>query len=175
MTTGAAIVIALRILVPLLIFRKNLTGGFLAMLLDGFDVILIDLMKLGGFSGHYHQIDKVLDTYYLGIEAVVAFGWTNQYERLPALVLFAFRLIGVGLFELTQERIVLFLFPNMFENWWLYVVAVRRWRPQWTPNSWRGVAIPMFIMLVPKMAQEYLLHFAEAQPWNWFKENFWDP
>lgn len=175
MTTGAAIVIALRLIVPLLIFKKNLTGGILAMLLDGFDVILIDVMKLGGFSGHYHQIDKLLDTYYLGIEAFVAWGWTNQYERLPALILFALRIVGVGLFELTQERIVLFLFPNMFENWWLYVVAVRRWVPKWTPNSWRGVAIPMGIMLVPKMAQEYLLHFAEAQPWNWFKENFWDP
>jgi hypothetical protein len=174
-TTGAAIVIALRIIVPLLIFRKNLTGGVLAMLLDGFDVILIDFMKLGGFSGHYHEIDKVLDTYYLGIEAIVAWGWTNQFERLPSLFLFGLRVIGVVLFEITDERIVLFLFPNMFENWWLYVVAVRRWKPAWTPRSWRAVAIPMAILFVPKMAQEYLLHFAEAQPWNWFKENFWDP
>ncbi len=57
----------------------------------------------------------------------------------------------------------------------IYVVAVRRWRPSWTPQSWLGVAIPMGILLVPKMAQEYLLHFTEAQPWNWFKENFYDP
>jgi len=174
-STGALIVIALRLIVPLLIFRKNLTGGILAMLLDGFDVIIIDVLKMGGFSEHYHQIDKVLDTYYLGIEAVVAWGWTNQYERLPALVLFGFRIIGVVLFELTDRRIVLFLFPNMFENWWLYVVAIRRVRPAWSPQSWRGVAIPMGILFVPKMAQEYLLHFAEAQPWNWFKKNIYDP
>ncbi len=175
MTTGAAIVIALRILVPLLIFRKNLTGGIIAMLLDGCDVILIDLLKLGGFGGHYHQIDKVLDTYYLGIEAVVAYGWSNQYERLPALALFAFRIVGVVLFELTERRIVLFLFPNMFENWWLYVVAVRRLKPAWTPTSWLGVAVPMAVLFVPKMGQEYLLHFTEAKPWNWFKQHFWDP
>ncbi len=175
MTTGAAIVIALRLLVPLLIFKKNLTGGIAAMVLDGFDVILIDVLKMGGFSGHYHQIDKVLDTYYLGIEAFVAYGWTNQYARLPALFLFGLRIIGVILFELTERRIVLFLFPNMFENWWLYIVAVRRWKPSWTPGSIRGIAIPMGIMLVPKMAQEYLLHFAEAQPWDWFKRNVFDP
>jgi len=174
-TTGAAIVIALRLIVPLLIFKRNLTGGVIAILLDGFDVILIDVMKLGGFSGHYHQLDKVLDTYYLGIEALVAWSWTNQFERLPSLALFGLRIVGVVLFELTEERIVLFLFPNMFENWWLYVVAVRRWKPAWRPVSWRGVAVPMGVLLVPKMAQEYLLHFAEAQPWNWFKENFWDP
>lgn len=175
MSTGALIVIALRLIVPLLIFRRNLTGGVLAMLLDGFDVIIIDVIKLGGFSGHYHQIDKVLDTYYLGIEAWVAFGWQNQFERLPSLFLFGFRIIGVVLFELTGQRIVLFLFPNMFENWWLFVVAVRRFKPAWTPQSWRGVAIPMAILLVPKMAQEYLLHFAEAQPWNWFKKTVYDP
>lgn len=175
MTAGAAIVIALRLIVPLLILRKNLTGGIAAMLLDGFDVILIDVLKMGGFGGHYHQLDKVLDTYYLGIEAWVAFGWRNQYERIPALVLFGFRIAGVVLFELTQQRVVLFIFPNMFENWWLYVVAVRRWRPAWTPRSWRGVTIPMAVLLVPKMGQEYLLHFAEAQPWNWFKEHVFDP
>ncbi|MBK9344711.1 MAG: hypothetical protein IPN07_17155 [Dehalococcoidia bacterium] len=175
MTTGAAIVIALRILVPLLIFKKNLTGGIIAMLLDGADVILIDFLKMGGFSGHYHQIDKVLDTYYLSIEAWIAFGWRNQYERLPALLLFGFRIVGVVLFELTERRIVLFLFPNMFENWWLYIVAVRRWKPSWTPHSWIGVAVPMGVLLVPKMGQEYLLHFAEAQPWNWFKKHVFDP
>lgn len=175
MTTGALIVIGLRLLVPLLIFKKNLTGGIAAMLLDGFDVVIIDFLNLGGFGDHYHQIDKVLDTYYLGIEAIIAYGWTNRYERLPALLLFGYRMIGVVLFELSERRIVLFLFPNMFENWWLYVVGVRRWRSQWTPHSWRDVAIPMSILLIPKMLQEYLLHFAEAQPWDWFKRNVFDP
>jgi hypothetical protein len=33
----------------------------------------------------------------------------------------------------------------------------------------------MAILLVPKMAQEYLLHFAEAQPWDWFKRLVFDP
>ncbi len=175
MSLGALIVITLRLLVPFLILKKNLTGGILCMIVDGLDVILIDLMHLGGFGGHYHQIDKVLDTYYLSFEFFVATRWANTFERLPTLILFGYRMIGVALFEITEHRIVLFIFPNMFENWWLYVVAVRAWHPQWTPQSWRAVAIPMFILLVPKMAQEYLLHFAEAQPWNWFKEHFWDP
>lgn len=175
MSLGALIVITLRLVVPFLILKKNLTGGILCMLVDGIDVILIDLMHLGGFGGHYHQIDKVLDTYYLSFEFFVATRWANNFERLPTLILFGYRMIGVVLFELTEHRIVLFIFPNMFENWWLYVVAVRAWHPQWTPQSWRAVAIPMFILLIPKMAQEYLLHFAEAQPWNWFKQHFWDP
>jgi hypothetical protein len=27
------------------------------------------------------------------------------------------------------------------------------------------------MLLVPKMAQEYLLHYAEAEPWDWIKKN----
>ncbi len=168
--TGAYIVIAARLLVPLLIFRWQLTGGIAAMLLDGADVILIDIIKLGGFGGHYHQTDKLLDTYYLAIECAVAWRWVNPRARWPALALFGFRMVGVAAFEVTQDRITLFIFPNMFENWWLYCLAVARF---W-PRSVKSVAIPTLILLVPKMAQEWLLHFTEAKPWSWFKANVFD-
>lgn len=171
MTTGAAIVIALRILVPLLIFKKNLTGGIIAMLLDGADVIITDALDMGGFGDHYAELDKVLDSYYLTLELLVALGWRNAWARLPAVALFAYRLVGVALFEFTEARIFLFVFPNMFENWWLYVVVVMKWFSQAVPHDARSVTIPMLALLVPKMAQEYLLHVMEAQPWNWLKRN----
>ena len=79
MSLGALIVITLRLLVPFTIFKKNLTGGILCMIVDGIDVILIDLMHLGGFGGHYHQIDKVLDTYYLSFEFFIATRWANSF------------------------------------------------------------------------------------------------
>ena len=172
--TGAYIVIALRLLVPLLILRWQLAGGIAAMLLDGADVILIDIMGLGGFGGHYHQTDKLLDTYYLAIECAVAWRWLNPWARWPALALFGFRTVGVAAFEVTEERITLFIFPNMFENWWLYCVAVARFWPRLEPKSVKSVAIPMVILLVPKMGQEWLLHYTEAKPWTWFKENVFD-
>jgi len=170
MNTGELIIIALRLLVPLAIFRWPLWGGVAALLLDGADVILIELIPGGSFGAHYHFLDKVLDTYYLTIELIVALRWRNRWATWPAVALFAYRLVGVALFELTQRRIMLFIFPNLFENWWLYVVAVRQSRPRWEPHSPASAAVPMLILLVPKMAQEYLLHFAEAQPWNWFKQ-----
>lgn len=170
MTTGELIIIALRLLVPLLILRAPLAGGIAALLLDGLDVVLIELIPGGSFGDHYHTLDKLLDTYYLTLELIVALRWTNPWTRLPAIILFAYRLVGVILFELTERRIMLFLFPNMFENWWLYVVAVERFRPGWTPRSWRSTLFPLFILLVPKMIQEYVLHFAELKPWNFIKE-----
>lgn len=170
-TQGQLFVIALRVLVPLLILRWSLTGGILAMLVDAVDVIVVEFFGPGGMGGHYSQLDKGLDSYYLGLEAVVAWYWVNPWARWTALALFAYRLVGAVLFEVTQVRALLFVFPNLFENWWLYCVAVARFRPRWLPTSWRSMVLPLLVLLVPKMGQEWLLHVAEAQPWSWFKEH----
>lgn len=171
MSEGELIVIAVRLAVPLLIFRYQLTGAILAMLVDATDVILIELIGLGGFGDHYAQLDKLLDSYYYVIEVIVAWGWVNQWARWPAIVLFFYRVAGAVLFEVTGERALLFVFPNLFENWWLYIVVIDRWWPRLRPHSVRSVAVPLVLLLVPKLAQEYLLHVAEAQPWDWTKEH----
>jgi hypothetical protein len=175
LSTGETIVIGLRLFVPLLILRFWVTGGIIAMLLDGADVIITDALDLGGFGSHYAELDKVLDSYYLALELLVALGWRNAWARLPAVVLFGYRLAGVALFETTQARIFLFIFPNMFENWWLYVAIVMKWFPRAVPCNWKTVVIPMLALLVPKMGQEYLLHFAEAKPWNWTQRHILEP
>mgnify|MGYP001002316299 CR=1 FL=1 len=171
-TQGQLFVIALRLLVPLLILRWSLVGGILAMLVDATDVIVVEFFGPGGMGGHYSQLDKGLDSYYLALEAVVAWYWLNPWARWTALALFVYRLVGAVLFEATQVRALLFVFPNLFENWWLYCVVVARVRPRWLPTSWRSTVVPLLILLVPKMAQEWLLHVAEAQPWSWFKDTF---
>lgn len=175
MSTGETVVIGLRLFVPLLILRYWVAGGIVAMLLDGADVIITDALDLGGFGDHYAELDKVLDSYYLTLELLVALGWRNAWARLPAVALFAYRLIGVALFEFTEARIFLFIFPNMFENWWLYVAVVMKWFPRAVPHDFRTLIIPMFALLVPKMAQEYLLHFAEAKPWGWTQDHILEP
>lgn len=172
---GETIVIALRIFVPLLIMRFWFVGGIVAMVLDGCDVIITDALDIGGFGNHYAELDKVLDSYYLSLELLVALGWRNAWARLPAVFLFAYRLVGVAFFETTDLRIFLFIFPNLFENWWVYVVVVMKWFPRAVPKGWTSVLLPLFILLVPKMAQEYLLHFAEAKPWEWTQAHILEP
>ena len=90
------------------------------------------------------------------------------------MLLFADRLVGALAFELTQARMLLFVFPNLFEHWWIYVVAVERFWPRLYPRSGRGTAIALALLLIPKMGQEYLLHVAEAEPWDWFKSHVID-
>jgi hypothetical protein len=170
-STGALCIIAIRLIVPLLILRWWLVGGVVAMLVDAVDVILIELIGLGGFGEHYAELDKALDTYYLILELYVALQWQNPWARIPTVLLFIYRAIGVALFETIDARVILFIFPNMFENWWLYCVVVMKWFPRAVPKDWKSLTIPMLLLLVPKMAQEYLLHYAEAEPWNWTKEH----
>ncbi|MFN0147811.1 MAG: hypothetical protein ACKVT1_15000 [Dehalococcoidia bacterium] len=170
LSRGELIVIALRLAVPFLIFRNWLLGGIVAMLLDAADVIIVDLLKLGGFGAHYAELDKILDSYYYVIEVVVALRWDNPWMRWPAAALFVYRLIGAALFEVTDTRALLFVFPNLFENWWLYCVVVMKWFPAIAPHGWKSTITPLLLLLIPKMGQEYLLHVAEAKPWNWTKE-----
>jgi hypothetical protein len=169
MTAGAAIVIAVRLLVPLMILRRPLFGAVASLMVDALDVVFISVVNLGGFGGHYHTTDKLLDTYYLLLELVVALRWQNAYARWIAAALFPYRLAGVVLFELTGQRVMLLIFPNLFENWWLYCAFTLGYAPQLSPRSWREASAALVILLVPKLGQEYLLHYLEARPWDWIK------
>ena len=169
MSAGAALIIAVRLVVPLAIPRWPLAGGLACMAVDALDVVAISLFNIGGFGDNYHTTDKLLDTYYLAIEWAVAFGWDNPYARWPALILFPYRVIGVLLFEVTNQRIMLFVFPNLFENWWVYCVACERGAPALYPRTLPSTLVALGLLLVPKMAQEFLLHYLEAKPWDWTK------
>jgi len=174
-STGELIVIAIRLFVPLLILRYWLVGGIVAMLADAFDVIIIELVGMGGFGNHYEQTDKLLDSYYYCLELTVALKWMSPWVRLPALMLFGYRLVGAVLFEVLDVRALLIVFPNLFEHWWIYCVVVMKWFPSLVPRGWRSTLIPLVLLLIPKMAQEYLLHVIEAEPWDWMKRTILGP
>lgn len=170
LTTGQMIVIGLRLVIPLLILKKPLAGGIIAMLLDALDVVIVEWFGPGGMGDHYHSIDKVLDLYYLGLEAWVALSWTERLPRLTAIALFVYRVAGVIVFELTNWRPALFIFPNLFEHWFLFVLVRNRFFPNLRLDTWSRIALWLVILYIPKLGQEYLLHVAEAQPWDWIKD-----
>lgn len=169
MTTGQIFVIALRIVVPLLILKKPLIGGITAMLLDALDVVIVELFGEGGMGDHYHSIDKALDLYYLSLEAWVALSWAERIPRLTAIGLFIYRLVGVIIFELTSWHPALFIFPNLFEHWFLFYLIRNRFFPDLRLNTWKHIVIWLVILDIPKLGQEYILHIAEAQPWDWLR------
>lgn len=77
MTEGQIVIIALRLLIPLLIPRFPMAGGLLSMGMDGLDVVLVEYISDGGMGSHYHTLDKLLDLYYLGLEAWTVRHWLN--------------------------------------------------------------------------------------------------
>lgn len=170
MSIGPLIVIILRILLPLLIFKYRITGALIAMVADALDVVTITFLNMGEFSS-YHTTDKYLDMYYLSIEGYVSLSWKNTLAKRTSIALFVWRIVGFVLFELTHIRALLFFFPNLFENFFLFYIFNKRFAKKDWVSSKRNLFIILLILLIPKLAQEYFLHVMETQPWKWIRFN----
>jgi hypothetical protein len=150
---GVVIVVALRLAIPLVILRRPLLGGVLSFVADTADLVAFNVF---GFPRDYQRLDKGLDLYYLTIELYAARAWA-PLPRAVAAGLYGWRVVGAVLFELTGARWILLVFPNLFELWWLFVAAVRRFKPAYDLTP-RKTALWLAVLLVPKLAHEYVLH-----------------
>lgn len=156
MTLEVLVIATIRIAGSLPALRWPLAGGVLAVLVDLSDLLLRDVLDLGGV-GDYQSLDKWLDQVYLGVFLVVAWRWRGP-ARSIAVALYAYRLVGFVLFELTGERVVLVAFPNIFELWFLLVAAagderVARW-------SGARLAVVLLALTAVKELQEWAIHGA---------------
>ncbi|HET9522255.1 MAG TPA: hypothetical protein VFO73_14495 [Candidatus Limnocylindrales bacterium] len=157
MTVEVVVIAAIRILGSLPVLRWPLAGGILAVLVDLSDLLLRDLLDLGGLPD-YQAFDKWLDQVYQVTFLIVALRWTGL-ERSVAVALFVYRLVGFVVFELTGERAILLFFPNVFELWFLLVAALHVARPAF---AWRpaAAATALAVLIVLKEIQEWALHGA---------------
>ena len=157
MTLEVLLIGAIRVVGSLPVLRWPLAGGVLAILVDLSDLLLRDTLDLGGIPD-YQAFDKWADQVYLGLFLVVALRWSGV-ERSIAVGLYVFRLVGFVAFELTGERALLLVFPNVFEPWFLTVAAVHRWRPgfAWRPATTVTV---LAVLTAIKEVQEWALHGA---------------
>src|SRR5690606_5460592 len=114
-------------------------------------------LDLAGYQGY----DKALDIYYLSIAYVATLrNWVNLFAFRVSRVLFYLRLAGVVLFELTGWRLLLFIFPNTFEYFfiWYELVALLR-DPRRLPRA-TVVGAAAAIWIIIKLPQEFWLHIA---------------
>jgi len=153
LTWQVAVFIAFRVASALPTLRWPFAGALIALVADFADLFLMD--AIGGISD-YQRLDKLCDLAYIGAFLVVAARWSGL-ERLIALVLFAYRMVGEVAFELTGERALLLLFPNVFEFWFVAVAARRHYRPERALTLGQA-SVALVILLVGKEAQEYFLH-----------------
>ena len=113
-------------------------------------------------TGSYQSFDKALDIYYLAIAYLAAMrNWTSDAAFRIAQFLFYYRLVGVALFELSDSRWLLLVFPNTFEYFFIvYELARLRYEPsRFSARFWLLVAAGLWIFV--KLPQEYWIHIAK--------------
>ena len=157
MTPEVLVIATIRIVGSLPVLRWPLAGGLLAIAIDLSDLLLRDVLDLGGV-GDYQSLDKWLDQFYLALFMVVAWRWEGRPRRIAA-ALYVLRLVGFGIFELTGERLVLLAFPNAFEFWFLLVAAVG---PA-TVRGWSRLSLAgaLLAVIAAKLVQEWAIHGAK--------------
>jgi hypothetical protein len=155
-TLEVIVIAVVRIAGSLPVLRWPLLGGLLAVLIDLSDLLLMGVLDLGGVPD-YQTLDKYLDQVYLAAFLVVAMRWSDPARRI-AIALYLYRLVGFVAFELTGERALLLLFPNVFEFWFLFVAAVGDTRiARWSPV---GTGVTLVVLTALKEVQEWALHGA---------------
>ncbi len=155
MTPGLLAFVAFRVATALPVLRWPLAGGLLAIAGDMADLLLRDLLGIGG-AVEYQVLDKLMDQVYLALFLVVALRWEGV-ERRIAVALYLYRLAGSILFLVTGDRAVLLLFPNVFEPWFIFVAAIHHLPAplRWTPAR---LAVVLTVLTVLKLGQEWALH-----------------
>ncbi|MBA2347736.1 MAG: hypothetical protein H0V81_05510 [Solirubrobacterales bacterium] len=168
------LVVALRLFIPLGIPKYPLPFILAALLIDGVDQTIFQTVHVTRVLDDYQSYDKALDVYYLTITyASTLRNWLDPYALGVARVLFYYRLVGSLVFELTQERFVLLLFPNTFEYFFIFYEAVRLY---WNPSRMgrkQVIAAAATIWVFVKLPQEYWLHIAELDVTDEFSAHLW--
>ncbi len=155
------VVMAMRFVIPLFIPRFPLPAILAALVIDAADQTIFQQWTNLNLDG-YQNYDKALDIFYLTIAFLAIYrNWTNTTAINVGRFLWYYRLLGVWLFEVFQERWILFVFPNTFEYFFIAYVAIRT---QWDPRRLTSrvvVALAAFIWIFIKLPQEWWIHIAQ--------------
>ncbi len=158
------LIIAIRLLGPLIILRFPLFGAVLSIFLDYIDLNLLTTLDSTNL-GNYQYLDKILDFYYLGLEAYISMFWKNVYARAATFTLFIHRTIGIVLFAIFGNQALLVLFPNVFEPFFLIYLLHLKLLKKDRLISIKRVLILVILIAITKLLHEYLLHINTTHPW----------
>lgn len=157
---GLILILALRLLVPLTIFKWPLPGAIASLIVDALDTNIVK--PFGVEIPNYTVTDKYLDVYYLSIELVVSLKWLNSLAKRTSILLFVLRLIGFAGFQVTGEQAWFFIGPNLFENFFLFYLllltfGIETKQKRWL-SSYKRLFVALFILWLLKLPQELILH-----------------
>lgn len=164
-------VVLARFFVPLTIPRFPLPGIVISLLIDTADQSIFQQftsVPLDGYQGY----DKALDIYYLSIAYISTLrNWSNYFAFQIGRFLFYYRLVGVALFEFWQVGVLLLIFPNTFEYFFIFYEtwSLSRDPIRLTKKSLLGAVTLIWVLF--KLPQEYWVHVARLDVTDWIKTN----
>jgi hypothetical protein len=115
-----------------------------------------------------------MDVYYLSIAYLSTMrNWSSDAAFRISQFLFYYRLVGVTLFELIGARVILLIFPNTFEYFFIAYEAIRmRFDPaKRSARFWVVTAAVIWVFV--KLPQEYWIHVAQLDFTETVDENPW--
>lgn len=169
-------VVLVRFLLPLFILRYPLPAILGCLVVDAADQSIFQMLTDDPMPG-YQTYDKALDVFYLAIAYISSMrNWRDATAFAVARFLYLYRLVGVTLFELLDQRWLLLVFPNTFEYFFIAYEAIRT---RWNPLRLSKKAIYLMaavIWVFIKLPQEWWIHIAKLDftefmadyPFMWF-------
>jgi hypothetical protein len=155
-----------RLLSPFLLYLfpplTALTGYLIG---ESFDWYLFPI-KLYDYSG-YQSWDKYMDGWFMLVATVYAMKrWQETTAKKILAVLFTYRLIGTILFEITANRSILVLFPNLFDMFFIFYHLYQYHYPLPLFTTRTKIGLTLAALLFPKLMQEYFIHGIDRMPWQ---------
>lgn len=148
------IVCGVRVVTPFLIFYTPLEAILINLFLDMLDGEFASRKALT--QEEYEVIDKIIDLWWYSVVLIYALVVYGVYSRI-FLLLYIYRFVGEIAYFITRKRIVLFYFPNLFENTFLLVFFYRYFTSLNLFDSrylYTYISVAFFL----KLFQEYILH-----------------
>ncbi|SHG76258.1 hypothetical protein SAMN05443575_2719 [Jatrophihabitans endophyticus] len=154
-----ALVVVLRLGVPLFIPRFPLPALLASLVVDGIDQTIFQWFDVTSVLGEYQNYDKALDVYYLVIAYTATMrNWHDDVAFRIGRLLWYWRLVGTVAFEFSGWGPLLLIFPNTFEYFVIAYEAIRtRWRPTRLSDR-QLIALAAAIWVIVKLPQETWIH-----------------
>lgn len=153
------LVVALKFIIPSLMFWNPLVGSWGNYFLDVVDGDI--LLELGLSDFNYQTIDKFADLFSYAVMLLVGLKWSI---RRTIIYLFIYRFIGQILFFLTRNEMMFFYFQNLLEPL-VMAYSILLFRNKWDDKkaflSYKKHFILIWIIVIGyKIWNEWYLHFA---------------
>lgn len=164
----------IRITSALLILKWPLFGALLSALLDGYDWDYLHTAKNFNYD-LYQAWDKAMDVTYLTVAILTVGRWKDKIAKKIALFFYSLRTSGVLLYFLFHIKPLLFFFPNIFENFFIWYLIFTHVSGGHTISKSRAIwGIVIACIAIPKIIHEYVMHIKNVQLWYIVDFNFID-